>query len=433
VTSRDITARRRLEEGLRAGEQRLRRLIDANIIGVIVVDDEYVTEANDTFLRMLGYTSEDVARKRLRWRELTPDDYDPRERKARSEYLDNGIFSPYEMEFFRKDGSRASVTLSGIVTQKEPLERLCLVLDMSDTKRAEARVRCIAEASKILESSLEYEKSFMELAEFLVEFGADSSEILIQDEGDVRECWNAGVKREFEFWDGGNSSVPEFKLSLYARVIQTGEPEIQNEPNSSIVVPIIAHGDAAGVIAVYKQRPNAYSKDDFYVFEDLGRRAGFALQHAQLYRHAQRASRLKDEFVAAISHELRTPLTPILGGVYMLRTEGHDNQVFDQALGLIERNAKAQAKIVDDLLDVSRIISGKLRLNVEPVDLASIIRAAAETVQPAGEGNCDSDTGGGKTPQRRRRATHFRGLVSFQVRQDACGEKVGESGWHKDE
>jgi len=117
----------------------------------------------------------------------------------------------------------------------------------------------------------------------------------------------------------------------------------------------------------------------------------------------------------------------------MLRTEGRDDQVFDQALGLIERNAKAQAKIVDDLLDVSRIISGKLRLNVEPVDLASIIRAAAETVQPAGEGNCDSDTGGGKTPQRRRRATHFRGLVSFQVRQDACGEKVGESGWHKDE
>jgi signal transduction histidine kinase len=112
---------------------------------------------------------------------------------------------------------------------------------------------------------------------------------------------------------------------------------------------------------------------------------GLALEHSRLYHEAQRANRLKDEFVAIVSHELRTPLTPILGGVYMLRNEAQDKEVFERALNLIERNAKTQVRIVNDLLDVSRIISGKLRLNMEPVDLGDVIRAAFEAVRPAGE------------------------------------------------
>src|SRR5439155_9008034 len=94
---------------------------------------------------------------------------------------------------------------------------------------------------------------------------------------------------------------------------------------------------------------------------------------------------LKDEFVAIISHELRTPLTPILGGVYMLRSEPRDERIFARALDLIERNAKTQVKIVDDLLDLSRALSGKLRLNMENVDLAAVIEAAVETIHPASE------------------------------------------------
>jgi signal transduction histidine kinase len=112
---------------------------------------------------------------------------------------------------------------------------------------------------------------------------------------------------------------------------------------------------------------------------------GLALENSRLYHEAQRANRLKDEFVALVSHELRTPLTPILGGVYMLRTEAHDNHMFERALDLIERNAKTQVRIVNDLLDVSQIMSGKLRLNMEPVDLADVIQAAIETVRPASD------------------------------------------------
>src|SRR6185295_14994052 len=129
----------------------------------------------------------------------------------------------------------------------------------------------------------------------------------------------------------------------------------------------------------------AFDSKDLHLFDVFARRTGVALESARLYRETQRANRLKDEFVAIVSHELRTPLTPILGGVYMMRHEPRDESVMGRALDLIERNAKTQVKIVDDLLDVSRALSGKLRLNMEPVDLCRVVQAAVETVLPASE------------------------------------------------
>jgi PAS domain S-box-containing protein len=107
---------------------------------------------------------------------------------------------------------------------------------------------------------------------------------------------------------------------------------------------------------------------------------------AQLRARAEElseANRLKDEFLATLSHELRTPLTSVLGWAKLLRTEELDPKVAARALESIERNAQAQAQLINDLLDVSRIVTGKLRLTVKPVTLAPIIEAAAEGVRPA--------------------------------------------------
>ncbi|MFL6208741.1 MAG: ATP-binding protein [Pyrinomonadaceae bacterium] len=100
---------------------------------------------------------------------------------------------------------------------------------------------------------------------------------------------------------------------------------------------------------------------------------------------AEMANRLKDEFLATVSHELRTPLTAILGWATMLRTGQLDEPTFKRALATIERNGRAQAQLIEDLLDVSRIISGKLRLEVEPTDLISVIKAAIDSVRPAAD------------------------------------------------
>ncbi len=100
---------------------------------------------------------------------------------------------------------------------------------------------------------------------------------------------------------------------------------------------------------------------------------------------AEAASRLKDEFVATVSHELRTPLTAVLGWIHILRGGKLDDAAAAHALEIIERNARSQNQLIEDLLDVSRIITGKLRLDVRPVDPAAIIESAIEAVLPAAE------------------------------------------------
>ena len=100
---------------------------------------------------------------------------------------------------------------------------------------------------------------------------------------------------------------------------------------------------------------------------------------------AEAANRIKDEFLATLSHELRTPLTSLLGWSSVLREGKRDEKVLTQGLEAIDRNARVQAQLIDDLLDVSRIVSGKLNLDVRPLDIASVARAAINVVQPAAE------------------------------------------------
>ena len=100
---------------------------------------------------------------------------------------------------------------------------------------------------------------------------------------------------------------------------------------------------------------------------------------------AEAANRIKDEFLATLSHELRTPLTSLLGWSSVLREAKRDEKVLHQGLDAIDRNARIQAQLIDDLLDVSRIVSGKLNLDVRPLDISSVTRAAINVVRPAAD------------------------------------------------
>jgi PAS domain S-box-containing protein len=106
---------------------------------------------------------------------------------------------------------------------------------------------------------------------------------------------------------------------------------------------------------------------------------------AELGEEAHRQSRIKDEFIATLSHELRTPLQSILGWVQLLRSSQSDPEELAQGLEVIERNVRAQQRIIEDLLDMNRILSGKIRLDVQPVDLVPLIQAALEAVMPAAQ------------------------------------------------
>ncbi|MDQ2856106.1 MAG: ATP-binding protein [Acidobacteriota bacterium] len=114
-------------------------------------------------------------------------------------------------------------------------------------------------------------------------------------------------------------------------------------------------------------------------------RAELFAREKQAREEAEQANRLKDEFLATVSHELRTPLTAVLGWACVLRMGDVGESVFEKALEAIERNARSQSQLIDDLLDVSRIIAGKVRLKVRPVDLTKVTHHALDSVRPAAD------------------------------------------------
>lgn len=114
-------------------------------------------------------------------------------------------------------------------------------------------------------------------------------------------------------------------------------------------------------------------------------RARLLVREQAAREEAERANRTKDEFLATLSHELRTPLSAILGWSHLVRTGKLDDSQMSRAFETIERNARSQSQLIDDLLDVSRIITGKLQIDRRPVDLAAVIEAAVESVRPAFE------------------------------------------------
>ena len=149
-------------------------------------------------------------------------------------------------------------------------------------------------------------------------------------------------------------------------------------------------GRMLGMISTHWREPHEPLERDLRLFDLLARQAADLIERAraeQQLRESEedlrRANQMKDEFLATVSHELRTPLNAVLGWAQMLRSGTLRPDMTGQALETLERNARAQAQLVDDLLDVSQIISGKLQIRSGPVNLAAIIASALDTVRPA--------------------------------------------------
>jgi signal transduction histidine kinase/CheY-like chemotaxis protein len=162
---------------------------------------------------------------------------------------------------------------------------------------------------------------------------------------------------------------------------------------SAIIVPIATNTQVLGAITlVHAESGRRYTPEDLAFAEDFARRAATAIENARLYRleqesraRADAASRAKDEFLATVSHELRTPLNAILGWARMLNGGQLDDGKRGKAMAAVERNAVAMAELIEDLLDVSRIVSGRMRIELSPVDPLRVMEAALDAVRPAAE------------------------------------------------
>ena len=164
-------------------------------------------------------------------------------------------------------------------------------------------------------------------------------------------------------------------------------------PRSAIAVPMTTRQRIIGAITLVRTAPrHAYEAADVAMAEELARRAALAVDNATLYSEADHAraqaegaNRAKDEFLAVLSHELRTPMNAVYGWARMLQMGQIDSATTPRALDAIVRNAHVQLQLIDDLLDVSRIISGKMRLDIRPVDIPRVLEGALDAVRPAAD------------------------------------------------
>jgi PAS domain S-box-containing protein len=277
---------------------------------------------------------------------------------------------------------------------------------------AEARNRFLAEATEALASSLDYGTTLDRVTRLAVPRLADSAALYqLERDGAIRLVALAALTDLHEALSRELDQLLPLRIEqqdrLLPRVMRTGRAEMLAELprdmrktwspttragdivrqlgfHSYMVVPVVVRAQVLGGLALTTcSEGRRFDADDLALAEELARRAGLAIENAQLYQEAQEANRIKDEFLATVSHELRTPLTAILGWLHLLRN-GRPEQV-RRAIDTIERNAHSQARIVEDILDVSRIVSGKLLLQLERLELGNVLHAAIDTVRATAE------------------------------------------------
>ncbi|MEH2291942.1 AAA family ATPase [Nostoc sp.] len=184
----------------------------------------------------------------------------------------------------------------------------------------------------------------------------------------------------------------ESRQNRIARYPHLAEAYAQYDIDAWISIPLMVEGSAVGGINLGFTQLQQLSGEDQAFILAVAQQCAQAIARAHLYEAertarnaAESANRVKDEFLAVLSHELRTPLNPILGWAKLMRSRKLDQATSDRALETIERNAKLQTQLIEDLLDVSRILQGKLNLNFDRINLVSVIEAAIETVRLSAE------------------------------------------------
>jgi signal transduction histidine kinase/CheY-like chemotaxis protein len=276
----------------------------------------------------------------------------------------------------------------------------------------------LAEAGQILSSSLDYRFTLNRLTGLIVPRLADWCSVHIEGV-DVDAMPIAHVDpAKVELLRDMYRRFPLASDAPYSgrQVMQTGVPQLISEVTpsildalapdpdhaallagigfrSGIVVPLGVQGHTFGALTLaYAESGRRYDADDLVFASELARRASIAIDNARLYDLSQQersrveaATRAKDAFVAMVSHELRTPLNAIVGWLRLMRSGALSPERREHALDVIERNAQAQSQLVADLLDISRIITGQIRINPSQVDLSNIVDMGAEGVRPAAD------------------------------------------------
>ncbi|HLL71188.1 MAG TPA: ATP-binding protein [Pyrinomonadaceae bacterium] len=399
------------------GDGRFQTFAESASDAIIVIDAASVIHfINRAAEKIFGYHVNQLLGQNLTM--LMPDYLHHVHRAGLERYLSTGArhinWESVELPGLHRDGHEIALEISfGEFLEDGTRYFTGIARDITERKRQKETQRFLVEASALLSASLDYETTLQSVARLSVPFLADWCIVYVVD--DDRTIRPIAVMHEDEarvelVWqlerrENQNPNAP----TGVPKAIRTGQPELYEEIpvpadattandagrfrvarqlnfRSAMIVPLVARGRTLGAITfATSESGRRYNRSDLAFAEDLAQRAAFAVDNARLYREAQEANRLKDEFLATLSHELRTPLTSILGWTNLLRSVKFDEVTSVRALETIERNARSQKQLIDDLLDASRIITGKLRLELKPTQLKSVVESACYAARPAAE------------------------------------------------
>ncbi|HJR61298.1 MAG TPA: ATP-binding protein [Vicinamibacterales bacterium] len=282
--------------------------------------------------------------------------------------------------------------------------------DIHDQKRFEDSQRLLSESSRVLAASFDLESTLGTVASLVASWFIGYCIIdLLGEAGlqriaaahvdpdrqpliDEMRTLSPGADRGDPLWQVLTSRrtevcnrITEEAIRHAARSERHAEIRRRLGTTGYMITPLLAGGQAVGTLMIGLTGDEPFAPDDVRPVEELAYRIAMSVTNARAFVQARDANRLKDEFLAIVSHELRTPLNAMRGWLSLLKSARLSEEQRAHALAVIERNMGAQTQLVEDLLDISRIVSGRMRLNVQPVEVTAVVGTAIDSVRLAAE------------------------------------------------
>jgi PAS domain S-box-containing protein len=405
---RDVTERRRADEA----RARLAAIVESSDDAIVSKTLEGIIRSwNAGAERLFGYTEAEAVGQHITLI-IPPERHEEEQtildRLRRGERIDH-----FETVRQAKDGRLLNISLTvspihddaGRVIGASKIAR-----DITAHKRALESAQFLASASAALATVVDYESTLYKVAHLAVPFFADWCVIdIVQPDGTLRRL--AAVHSDPERVALGKAFHHRYPPPPDAAhgtryVLRTGKSDLMTDITdamlsgaarddehlrmlrqlhlrSSICVPLKARGKTLGAITfVTAESQRRYGQADLAVAEDLAHRATIAIENARLYGELREADRRKDEFLALLAHELRNPLAPLRNGLQIVRLAGTDTKAIAQARAMMDRQLGHMVRLIDDLLDISRISQNKMELRKARVLLADVIASAVEAARP---------------------------------------------------